>query len=187
MLALWFGGITYEGLFQVCGGSEPVSEFSVCSLINIVRFGKIIVRGDRVTNEREPQKTITATDLKQNLGVYLDHVMDNNEVVITKNGQKIARLVPYITSLEHYFYLREKALDYAVGGRKVSYEEFMEISEKSDLRMEFINGEIFLLSSPSIRHQRISGKLYILFSQYLQGKSLPWEDRLLEDLGAYCH
>ena len=152
-----------------------------------MRFGKIIVRGDRVTNEREPQKTITATDLKQNLGVYLDHVMDNNEVVITKNGQKIARLVPYITSLEHYFYLREKALDYAVGGRKVSYEEFMEISEKSDLRMEFINGEIFLLSSPSIRHQRISGKLYILFSQYLQGKSLPWEDRLLEDLGAYCH
>lgn len=124
-----------------------------------------------MTRRKEPQRTITATELKQNLGLYLDHVTNNNEVVVTKNGQKVVRLTPYVTDIERYLHLREEALDYTVGGKKVSYEEFMEIAEKSELRMEYINGEIFLLSSPSIRHQRISGKLYIFFSQYLQDKS----------------
>lgn len=161
-----------QGLYvKVCGGfSYYLHKFIVQSLTHNVRIDKIIVRGDRMTKEKESKKTITATELKQNLGMYLDRVMNNHEVVITKNGQRIACLVPYVTNIEHYLYLREEALDYTVAGRKVSYEEFMEISEKSDLRMEFINGEIFLQSSPSIRHQRISGKLYILFSEYLQDK-----------------
>ena len=31
-----------------------------------------------------PKQTITATEFKNNLGQYLDYVMNNNEVVITK-------------------------------------------------------------------------------------------------------
>ncbi|MDD3074766.1 MAG: prevent-host-death protein, partial [Eubacteriales bacterium] len=34
-----------------------------------------------------------------------------------------------------YFTVREKALDYQYGGKKVSYEEFLEINEKSTLRI----------------------------------------------------
>ena len=113
---------------------------------------------------------ITATELKQNLGKYLDFVEEQNDVVITKNGVKIARLTPYITDIEQYFTVREKALDYQYGGKKVSYEEFMEISEKSTLRMELINGEIHLLSSPNIGHQEILGRLYLLFNEYFNGK-----------------
>jgi len=113
---------------------------------------------------------ITATDLKQNLGKYLDFVEQQNEVVITKNGKKICRLTPYITDIEQYFLVRERALDYQYGGKKVSYEEFMEIYEKSDLRMEFINGEIYLLSSPNIGHQRILGRLYVAFNEYFEDK-----------------
>lgn len=115
--------------------------------------------------------TITATELKNNLGMYLDYVIDNNEVVITKNGKKAVRLSPYITDADRYFLLREKAQDYQYGGKKVSYDEFMEIYEKSDLRMEFINGEIVLLSSPSPTHQEISGNVYVELRQYLKGKS----------------
>ena len=113
---------------------------------------------------------ITATELKQNLGKYLDFVEAQNDVVITKNGVKIARLTPYVTDIEQYFTVREKALDYQYGGKKVSYEEFMEISEKSTLRMELINGEIHLLSSPNIGHQEILGRLYLLFNEYFNGK-----------------
>ncbi|MDD2235392.1 MAG: type II toxin-antitoxin system prevent-host-death family antitoxin [Desulfitobacteriaceae bacterium] len=113
---------------------------------------------------------ITATELKQNLGKYLDFVEEQNDVVITKNGVKIARLTPYVTDIEQYFTVREKTLDYQYGGKKVSYEEFMEISEKSTLRMELINGEIYLLSSPNIGHQEILGRLYLLFNAYFKDK-----------------
>lgn len=113
---------------------------------------------------------ITVTELKQNLGKYMDFVEEQNDVVITKNGKKAARLTPYITDLEQYFLVRERALDYQYGGKKVSYEEFMEINEKTTLRMEFINGEIHLLASPTISHQEILGRLYLTFTEYFKGK-----------------
>ena len=116
------------------------------------------------------KKTITATELKTNLGKYLDYAIDNHEIVITKNGKKAARLSPYITDIERYLTVKEEALDYQYGGKKVSYDEFMEIYEKSNLRMEFINGEIFILGSPSTFHQEISGRLHLLFADYLKDK-----------------
>lgn len=115
--------------------------------------------------------TITATELKKNLGQYLDYVTEQKDVVITKNGHKIARLTPYVTDIEQYFVVREKALDYQYGGKKVSYEEFMEINEKSTLRMEYINGEIYLLASPNINHQEILGRLYLTFNAFFKDKT----------------
>lgn len=111
---------------------------------------------------------VTATELKKNLGKYLDFVEEQNDVVISKNSNKIARLTPYVTDMEQYFTIREKALDYQYGGKKVSYEEFIEIYEKSTLRMELINGEIYLLSSPSIGHQEILGRIYLILNQYFK-------------------
>lgn len=116
------------------------------------------------------KKTITATELKTNLGKYLDYAIDNHEIVITKNGKKAARLSPYITDIERYLTVKEEAIDYQYGGKKVSYDEFMEIYEKSNLRMEFINGEIFILESPTTFHQEISGRLYLVFADYLKDK-----------------
>ncbi|WP_028306790.1 type II toxin-antitoxin system Phd/YefM family antitoxin [Desulfitibacter alkalitolerans] len=119
---------------------------------------------------KDTTKVITATEFKTNLGKYLDYVIDNNEVIITKNGKKAVRLTPYITEIERYFMVKENALDYQYGGKKVSYEEFMEIYEKSELRMEYINGEIVLLASPDTFHQDISGNLYIHLRTYLNNK-----------------
>ena len=113
---------------------------------------------------------VTATEFKQNLGKYMEIAEQQNDVVITKNGTKVARLTPYITDIEQYFTVRENAMDYQYGGKKVSYEEFMAISEKSTLRMEYINGEIYLLASPTINHQEILGNLHILFNEYFKGK-----------------
>lgn len=115
-------------------------------------------------------KVITATEFKKNLGMYIDYVSENNEVVVTKNGRKALRLTPYITEIEQYYMVKENALDYQYGGKKVSYEEFMEIYEKTDLRMEYINGEIVLLPSPDTFHQDISGNLHVKMRDYLKGK-----------------
>ncbi len=113
---------------------------------------------------------ITATELKKNLGKYLDMVENQNDVVITKNNRKIARFTPYVTDIEQYFAVRENARDYVYGNKKVSYEEFMTINEKSTLRMELINGEIFLMSSPNLFHQNILGNLHLIFNDYFKGK-----------------
>lgn len=121
-------------------------------------------------NEYREGLVITASELKLNLGKYLGVVMDKNDVVITKNNKKIARLTPYVTDIEAYFTVKEKAHDYVYGGKKVSYSEFMQISENSTERMEFINGEIFLLSSPTSFHQDTLGYLYILFNRYFKNK-----------------
>lgn len=117
------------------------------------------------------KKVITATELKTNLGKYLDYAIDDHEVVITKNGKKAARLTPYITDMDRYMVVKENALDYQYGGKKVSYEEFMEIYENTDSRLEYINGEIVILGSPSIFHQTISGNLHLEFKAYLKGKT----------------
>lgn len=119
-------------------------------------------------DSRKLNNIITATELKNNLGMYLDYVINNNEVVITKNGKKVVRLIPYVTDTDRYFLMKEKALDYQYGGKKVSYEEFMEIYEESDLRLEFINGEIVLLSSPSAIHQEVAGNLFVEFRERLK-------------------
>lgn len=119
--------------------------------------------------ETKGKYAVTATELKQNFGKYLAHVENFNEMVITRNGTKVARLTPYITDVEQYLMMQERALDYQYGGKKVSYEEFVEIASNSDLRMEFINGEIHIIASPNITHQRILGDLYLMFSDYFKG------------------
>src|SRR5689334_1627628 len=98
----------------------------------------------------------TASDMKNNFGQYLKHVMDeDDEIIITKNNVRVARLVPYVSDIEKYFTIRENAVNYDYNKKTVSYEEFMEIYEKSNARMEFINGEIIIMDSPSFFHQSL--------------------------------
>ncbi|SCZ81089.1 type II toxin-antitoxin system Phd/YefM family antitoxin [Acidaminobacter hydrogenoformans] len=135
----------------------------------------------------EESVTISATELKKNLGKYLDYVNDNHEVVITKNGEKAVRMTPYLSDYARYelMQVKEKALDYQVAGKKVSYEEFLEISEKSELRMEYIEGEIILMAAPSFKHQELLGMLYMAFRQFISGKACkvilaPFDIRLFK-------
>lgn len=119
---------------------------------------------------KDTTKVITATEFKQNLGKYIDYCLEDNEVIVTKNGKKAVRLSPYLTDIERYFIVKEKALDYQLGGKQVSYEEFMEIYGNSELRMEYINGEIVLQDSPSTFHQDIAGNLFTILKEFLEGR-----------------
>ncbi len=117
----------------------------------------------------------TATEMRNNFSHYLTQVTDENkEVIITKNNVRVARLVPYVSDIEKYFTVRENAVNYDYHRKTVSYEEFMEIYENTNTRMEFINGEIFIMGSPNFFHQAILGDLHVIFKEYFgEGKCRP--------------
>lgn len=43
--------------------------------------------------------TVTATELQNNFGKYLQAVQDGNEVIILKNGKEVARLISHDKSV----------------------------------------------------------------------------------------
>lgn len=116
---------------------------------------------------------VNATDLKNNLGKYL-RLSAGEEIIITSNGRKVAKLTAYNdthnTSSDGGL-LRERAHIYDTKPWKASYQEFLELSENSDERYEYIDGEIYLLASPKVIHQRILGELYMIFYNWFQGKT----------------
>lgn len=54
--------------------------------------------------------------------------------------------------------------------KKITYEEFLEVDNKSNENLEFIDGKIYLLSAPSVNHQRIVTNLSAEFRNYFKGK-----------------
>ncbi len=114
---------------------------------------------------------VNSTDLKNNLGKYL-HLSAKEDIIITSNGRKVAKLSAY----EDYEkkadnnQLYEKAQAYQVNPQKASYEEFLKLTENSEERYEYIDGEIYLLASPKVFHQKILSELHIIFYNWFQGK-----------------
>ena len=45
--------------------------------------------------------TATATEMQNNFGRYLAMVMNGNEVIVTKNGREVGRLVPRGAALSY--------------------------------------------------------------------------------------
>ncbi|MCH4886827.1 type II toxin-antitoxin system prevent-host-death family antitoxin [Acidaminobacter sp. JC074] len=120
-------------------------------------------------------------------GKYLKHVQTGEEVIVTKNGKGVAKLIRYSDPLIHL--VKEGASDYEIS-KYMTYQDFLEVSESSDSRYELIDGEIFLLSSPKRKHQvavsEILGQMYI----YFRGKTCrpltaPFDVRLYNDAGCF--
>jgi len=51
---------------------------------------------------------VTATDLKNNLGRYLELIQEEGSIVVTRNGAPIAKIIPFVQD-------RKSALDSLVG------------------------------------------------------------------------
>jgi Uma2 family endonuclease len=54
----------------------------------------------------------------------------------------------------------------ATSGAKLTYDDFL-LFPDDGMRHELIDGEHYVTPSPSIRHQRISGRLYLLIGNWL--------------------
>jgi prevent-host-death family protein len=110
---------------------------------------------------------VNTTDLQNAFGKYLS-LVEKEDIIVTKNGKSVAKLIRY--NEPDYFLVHEEAKDYKTT-KKISYEEYMELVDSSDQRYELIDGEIYLLASPSIKHQIVVNEIAWHFNNYFRGKS----------------
>lgn len=52
--------------------------------------------------------------------------------------------------------------------RVMSLEEFYQLRESTEQRLEYINGVALMSPSPSTKHQRISGRMYVLLFHFFE-------------------
>lgn len=116
---------------------------------------------------------VTSTELQNNFGKYL-MLAAKEDIIITRNGMEIARLSAIRDAVSDPGVVpgtvMEKATEYGYGGRKASYEEFLELTKDTEERYEYIDGEIYLLSSPKTAHQIALTELFGIFYNWFQGK-----------------
>ncbi|HWP96578.1 MAG TPA: type II toxin-antitoxin system prevent-host-death family antitoxin [Syntrophomonadaceae bacterium] len=108
---------------------------------------------------------INTTDLQNAFGKYLA-LVEKEDIIITKNGKSVAKLTRYHEP--DYFLVHEESLKYKTI-KKISYEEYMDLVNSSDQRYELIDGEIYLLASPSFRHQVVVNEIAWHFNNYFKG------------------
>ncbi len=109
---------------------------------------------------------VTTTDIQNAFGKYLS-LVEKEDIIITKNGRSVAKLTRY--NEPDFFLLHEESLKNKPT-RKISYEEYMELVESSDQRYELIDGEVYLLASPSFQHQVVVNEIAWHFGNYFRGK-----------------
>ena len=117
---------------------------------------------------------VKATEIKNNFGKYLKQ-LDLGDVIVTKNGSPVARISKCngwdgANVTDNPGKVCETAAAYNYNGRKMTFEEFLEMRENTDDRYEYIDGEAFYIASPPITHQRIIGNLYATFRVWFKGK-----------------
>lgn len=109
---------------------------------------------------------INTTDMQNAFGKYLA-LAEKEDIIITKNGKSVAKLIRY--NEPDYFLVHEEAKKYQPT-KTVSYEEYMELVDSSDQRYELIDGEIYLLASPTFTHQVVVNEISWHFNNYFKGK-----------------
>ena len=112
---------------------------------------------------------VSATDMKNYFGKYLKKC-EEEDVFITKNDRIIAKLSSYDDPAEGYLMITEGSAAYTYSGKRVTYEEFLKITEGNEERYEYIDGEVFLLSSPGMKHQIILSNMMKCLLDWFDGK-----------------
>ena len=110
---------------------------------------------------------VPSTEVQNNFGKYLKIASELEDVIITRKGYEVAKIVP----CEERSIVAEEAANYIFNDRwKISYEEFLKMVENSDLRYEYIDGEVYLLASPVYSHQVSVDEIYGAFHNWFKGK-----------------
>ncbi len=109
---------------------------------------------------------VNTTDLQNAFGKYLS-LTEKEDIIITKNGKNVAKLTRYTEP--DYFLLHEEAKEYLTP-KRISYEEYLTLINSSDQRYELIDGEIYLMTSPSFSHQLVVNEIAGHFYNFFKGK-----------------
>lgn len=107
---------------------------------------------------------VSSTDFQNAVGKYLA-LLEQEPVIITKNGRSVAKLTSYTDPMD--FLVNEAKGEYRARSQ-IRYEEYMDLVERSDQRYELIGGEIYLLSSPSFHHQVLVRNICVCLQSLLQ-------------------
>lgn len=104
---------------------------------------------------------ISATDIQNNFGKYLK-LAEYEDIIITKNGREAARLTDCKVA--------ETASGYSGTNVRVSYEEYLKLTNDTEHRYELIDGELHYLSSPLYLHQKAVKEIFGEFIYWFKGK-----------------
>ncbi|HBQ64838.1 MAG TPA: prevent-host-death protein [Clostridiales bacterium] len=111
---------------------------------------------------------IPSTEVQNNFGKYLNIAASGQEVVITRMGMEMARMVPCIPRPDE---IEETSGAYSAGrGRRVSYEEFLELTRDLDQRFELIDGVVYKMDSPNYFHQSALLHIVSFLDNWFKGK-----------------
>lgn len=122
---------------------------------------------------------VTTTDLQNAFGKYLA-LVEKEDIIVVKNGKNVAKLIHY--TQPDYLVVHEEAKNYR-SIKKISYNEYMELVNSSEQRYELIDGQVYLLASPSFQHQVVVNEIAWHFNNYFRGKpcrslTAPFDIRL---------
>lgn len=110
---------------------------------------------------------VPSTEVQNNFGKYLKIASELEDVIVTRKGYEVAKIVP----IEERSVIAEEVANYIYNDRwRLSYEEFLKMVESSDLRYEYIDGEVYLLASPAYNHQVSVSELLVIFYSWFKGK-----------------
>jgi len=114
---------------------------------------------------------ITSTEAQNNFGKYLRECK-NGPIMITKNGEFVAKLTDsnYSEEISTYSHVAESNSAYLYKTGTMTYEEFMVMNENAKERYEFIDGIVYLMASPRVKHQRAVGALFSKLSSFFDDK-----------------
>lgn len=95
---------------------------------------------------------VTTSILQNSFGKYLNMAMEGELITIIKNNKPVAQLSGIPTANKHL--IREEAIEY-VNNHRVSYEEFLKLSnqDESNAKFELIDGKVYAMTSPLFPHQ----------------------------------
>jgi prevent-host-death family protein len=111
---------------------------------------------------------VPSTRVQNNFGKYLKYVEVNEEIIVTKKGKDVARILPCKDAEKNL--VEEGAADYQTSEGWVTYEEFLELTEASEQRFELIDGVVYNLAAPFYAHQRAVGEIYGTFYNWFKDK-----------------
>ena len=110
---------------------------------------------------------ISSTEVQNHFGKYVKIASELEDVIVTRNGNDIVKM----TSCEDRPVVAEEAVNYYFDREgKMSYLEFLSLTENSDLRYEYIDGEVYCLASPNYKHQIAVDEIYATFHNWFKGK-----------------
>lgn len=112
---------------------------------------------------------VPSTQVQNNFGKYLKFAEANEEIIVTRKGRDIAKIVPCVGPDTDR--IMEGAAEYKTSGGWVTYEQYLELVENSEQRFELIDGVIYHLASPSYKHQYAVHELHGTFYIWFKGKN----------------